>query len=243
MRIPKIIHQTCRDKNTLPVEIIENINSLKRLNPNWEYRLYDDRDVFKFIKENYSEYVYTSAQKINKKYGVVLADLFRYLVIFKMGGVYLDLKSLSKLPLDSILRTNDSYILSQWRNRFGEEFPGWGGHPEFVNFPGGEFQQWHVISAPSHPFLKSVIERVLFNIKNYDQESRGVGGYAVLRLSGPVCYTAAILPLLKKHPFRVVDIYDLGFEYTIYKDYTKENHPWKSSDHYKKQSEPIILTP
>ncbi len=37
------------------------------------------------------------------RYGVVLADIFRYLVIYNEGGVYLDIKSTVNRPLDEII--------------------------------------------------------------------------------------------------------------------------------------------
>ena len=46
--IPKIIHQSFATQE-LPKEIVENIEKIKKINPTWEYRFYDDNDVFKFI--------------------------------------------------------------------------------------------------------------------------------------------------------------------------------------------------
>jgi mannosyltransferase OCH1-like enzyme len=241
MPIPKIIHQTHSGRNALPEEITANIAKIRELNPGWEYRLYDDGEIFRFIKSRYGERLHRAARKINPKYGVVLADLFRYLVVYLEGGVYLDIKSSMTAALDDFLKPDDCYLLSQWRNKFGEEFQGFGMHPELYQHPGGEFQQWHVIAAPRHPFLEAVIKRVLFNIENYDQESSGVGGYGVLRLSGPVCYTLAILPLLRDCRFQVVDIQKAGLLYTIYRGLQLAKHPKHSPEHYSNQLEPIIL--
>lgn len=241
MSIPRIIYQTCADRGALPAEIAANVDALKETNPGWAHRLYEDKDIFRFIRDNYGESVHRCARRINPKYGVVLADLFRYLAVYKTGGVYLDIKSSIESPLDNFLRATDSFILSQWRNRFAEEFQGWGLHPEIRGFPGGEFQQWHVIAAPGHPFLRSVIRRVMFNIENYDPKVHGTGAYGVLRLSGPVCYTLAILPQLRKHPFRVVDVGNFGLRYSIYRDMKSDKHPWKDPRHYRNQVEPIVL--
>ena len=49
-KISKIIHQVYFYKEDLPVEIKKNIEKLKRLNPTWEYRLYDDMDIENYIK-------------------------------------------------------------------------------------------------------------------------------------------------------------------------------------------------
>ncbi len=161
--IPKNIHQTFYTK-VLPSEIEKNVVNIRTLNPGWEYRLYDDDDIVEFIKNNYEPFVLGYYNRINPEYGAARADLFRYLLMHKYGGVYLDIKSAPTKPLDTVLMPDDRYLLSHWRNGKGERFEGAGLHPELHNIPGGEFQQWHIVAAPGHPFLKAVIKKVLRNI-------------------------------------------------------------------------------
>jgi inositol phosphorylceramide mannosyltransferase catalytic subunit len=241
MRIPRIVHQTCPDPSTLPVEITTNISGIKSLNPNWDYRLYSDSDVVDYLRRNVNNAAYEAIRKINPKYGVVLADLFRYLVIYNEGGVYLDIKSKCSRPLDEVIQPSDVFLLSQWRNRYGEEQMGAGLYPELVRVPGGEFQQWHVIAAPKHPFLRRVIQQTIFNIKTYDPLFFGVGKIGVLRLSGPICYTLSIAPLVRRYPCSVVDIQSLGFAYTLYGDLGDGTLHMKSASHYSRLTEPIIF--
>jgi mannosyltransferase OCH1-like enzyme len=238
MSIPKIIHQTCRNKNNLPEEIKNNIESIKKTNRKWEYHLYDDKDIYDFIELNFGDRVLSSVARINPKYGVVLADLFRYLVVYKFGGVYLDIKSSLLCPLDRIIRNDDSFVISQWRNRFGEEYLGWGIHQELGHVPGGEFQQWHVIAEPGHLFLRHVIDQVIFNIESYSPEKFGVGKYGVLRLSGPICYTLSILPHLEGCNKRFIDSHKCGIRYSFYENWF---HHMLDPSHYSNQTEPVIL--
>ncbi len=51
MEIPKIIHQTWYKKD-LPNSIKNNIEKIKKLNPDYEYNFYDDNDILIFIKNN-----------------------------------------------------------------------------------------------------------------------------------------------------------------------------------------------
>lgn len=239
-RIPKIIHQT-HYLDVLPPEINENIEKIKAMNPGWDYRYYNDNDILQFIKDNFGNKILDYFNRINPSYGAARADLFRYLVVYKCGGVYLDIKSSLTAPLDSILTDNDTYLLSYWKNKPGDEFEGFGLHPE-LNPEKGEFQQWHVISAPGHPFLKAVIEAVLRNIDTYIPSLHGVGQHGVLRVTGPVAYTLAINRLLSAYPCRIVNTEeDIGLKYSIYKKFS-HMHIAKAG-HYTLLKDSVILLP
>ena len=49
LAIPRIIHQTARNLDSLPEEIRQNIEALKALNPGWEHRFYSDEAVREYI--------------------------------------------------------------------------------------------------------------------------------------------------------------------------------------------------
>ena len=115
-----------------------------------------------------------------------------------------------------MIRADDVYLLSGWKNRSGEQFDGWGLHPELKHVDGGEFQQWHVVAAPGHPFLRAVIENVLANIDRYNPMLHGTGAHGTVRVTGPVAYTLAIAPLLSTCRYRYVDSEaELGFTYSV----------------------------
>jgi mannosyltransferase OCH1-like enzyme len=237
-RIPKIIHQTYPN-STLPEDLEENRKRFLSLNPSWEYRFYDDKAIVDFIRDNYNPEILGYYNRINPAYGAARADLFRYLVIYKCGGVYLDIKSTVSLPLDTVLKEDDVFLLSHWRNKKDEEYEGWGLHPEIVTSD-GEFQQWHVIAAPGHPFLKAVIENILRNIDLYIPCLHGVGQHGVIRITGPIAYTTAITPLLRLHKHRIVDSEtELGLKYSIYNKFS--HMKIFNARHYTVLTEPVVM--
>lgn len=75
--IPKIIHQTF-GSTVLPELIQKNVEALKDTNPDWEYRFYDDQDIFDFIRKNYSYQVLKAYNSINPMYGAARAGFFRF---------------------------------------------------------------------------------------------------------------------------------------------------------------------
>jgi len=231
--IPKIIHQTFYTRD-LPEKLVANVDQLRRLNPEWEYRFYDDNDIAAFIQTHYPAEVWRYFERIDPSYGAARADLFRYLLMYRMGGVYLDIKSVMTRPI--ALRDDDRLLLSNWP-KVSEGFD-WGGHYELRHIAAGEYQQWHIVCAPGHPCMKAVIETVLANIDTYDPSLHGVGKKGVLRVTGPIAYTTAIHRIQREHPHRVVDIKDeLGFEYNVYRD---QSHEKEFKSHYSRQSKPVV---
>ena len=235
--IPKIIHQTFAT-SALPPELLENQKRLKEINPSWEYRFYEDKDIEAFISNNYSARILDYFKRINPAYGAARADFFRYLLVYKCGGVYLDIKSSTLTSLDQVLMDDDAFVLSHWQNKKGEEFEDWGLHSE-IGTAHGEFQQWHVIATAGHPFLKAVIENIMRNIDIYLPSLHGVGQHGVIRLTGPIAYTEAILPLLKLHRHRIVDSKaDLRLQYSIYDKFSHMKIYKKK--HYTVLTEPLV---
>ena len=239
MAIQKNIIQTCRDKRQLTRDYVENIENIKNLNAGWKHYLFDDSEVKDFFSSYFGAREKGLLSKINKNYGVVLADIFRYAFIHKFGGVYLDIKSTTRLNLDHSLPKDSKFIISQWRNKLGQKFCGWGLHTELIRIPGGEFQQWHVIAENGHCFLSYVLEQVFKNIETYDPIICGVGRLGVLRLSGPICYTLTVYPIIRRYQCTVCDAVNLGLHYSIYENMDLSRHA-QAPSHYSKLTEPII---
>ncbi len=242
MAIPRIIHQTYSARNRLRGDLLKNIRLIIKLNPNWEYRFYDDDDVVDFIRNNYSAEVFSAYCRIVPQYGPARADFFRYFLLLKFGGVYLDVKATLTRPLDTCLQNNDVYLLSHWQNKVGEKHEGWGIHPECSSI-NGEFQQWHIICAPEHPFLRATCRKILQNIDAYDPIKFGTGHMGVLRVTGPIAYTQAITPILSSCEYRIVDIRsECGIEYSIFdRPHSQSGRKNYYKNHYTKEVDSIIL--
>lgn len=226
--IPKQIFQLTSNKHKLHSKFKKNIKYIQKLNPDWKYVLMDDDDMVAYLNLNYPPYILELYNKINPKYGAARADFFRYLLMYKEGGVYLDLKSAMKYPLTNVINKNDEYILSHW---------GCPCHAKALNIKHGEFQQWHIICRPRHPFLANVINNVIKNIQNYKEED-GTGKDIVLDVTGPKAYTRSILPILKENKHRLVEIDEyIGLIYNNLEDYQS----LYSKKHYSKIREKLIL--
>ena len=235
MAVPKTIFQTISSAEQLLPEIDSNIEHLKKSNANWEYQLFFDDDRRQFILSHYGNDFLDLYDSIGGNYGACRADFFRYLLMYEVGGVYLDIKSTCTTPLDDIIGASDDFLLSYWRNDL-EKYRNWGKHPAF-GVP-REFQTWHIICSPKHPFLYSVIEHVRSNLKNYNPFFDGAGKLGVWKTTGPIAYSQAILPILSDNRFRIFDAFESGMQYSLYG--TQSEHHRLSKTHYSQVRTPIV---
>lgn len=236
--IPKTIHQTYPG-GALDSIFSANISTLKSSNPDWSHKLYDSEAIEAFIADAYGLDMVAAYRRIDPLYGAARADLFRYLLIYDQGGVYLDLKSSFDGPIGNRIDTaRDNFILSQWRNGPGEPHEGYGLKSGVDHVAGGEFQQWHVISAPKHPFLGSVILAVLRAIRDYRPWRSGTGKPGVLSVTGPIVYTRTIAPLTGAYPHRRLgNETEIGLVYSILPN---DRHRTMLGAHYSSRKHPVI---
>ena len=104
-RIPRILHQTA-PRADLDIQVYETCMINRGMNPEYEYRFYTDREMNEFIQTYFPQYKDLYDTVIP---GAFRADLFRYMVLHVHGGVYLDCKSSTILPLRDFLPPNATF--------------------------------------------------------------------------------------------------------------------------------------
>ncbi len=83
--IPKIIHACWLGKAEMPQVYKDYVDGWKKLNPDFEVKLWTDEDFEKY----YDNSLFVQDCQRLKKYGF-LADFFRFTVLYEFGGVYID---------------------------------------------------------------------------------------------------------------------------------------------------------
>lgn len=164
MAIPKIIYQTFHS-NKLPFVTRQFIKFMKFRNPAYEYQFYDDERIDTFIRSQFDDETYKAYKKID--IGAVKADFFRYAILYKKGGVYLDIDGYTVRNLDKMIRPDDHGIVTHE------------GNP-------GLYAQYALVFDKGHPFLKRTLEKVVDNIQNNRYPHNGH------QMTGPTVYTAAV---------------------------------------------------
>lgn len=145
--------------------IQKEIDEFKGINSEYNYYLYTDDDIDNFVNTYYQGEISECYNKLN----IIVAkvDFWRYLVLYKYGGVYLDMDSKITKPLNLLIKNEDNAIITME------------GNPNLC-------VQWGLIFSKQHPILKKTIELIVYNIKNncYPND--------IHKMTGPTVYTKAI---------------------------------------------------
>lgn len=165
--IPKNIFQSWISKDLHP-EIQKKVDMMKILNPEYSYQLYTDSEIDEFVNTFYPGEISECFNRLNVP--VAKVDFWRYLVLYKFGGVYVDLDSSINISLNELIGQNDTAIITAETNP-------------------NTFVQWALIFDKQHPILKKVIELIIENIQNNSYPND------ILRMTGPQVYSKAILSL------------------------------------------------
>ena len=143
--IPKIFHQTW-DTEDIPEVFHKWIVTWKKLHPDWSYWFWTLKEIRNFVVAEYPELlslydVYTE--------DIFRSDVMRYLVLYKFGGVYVDLDMEPLMPLDN-WTYNFNCIVSE------ETYE----HPFVVREadPPANILNGFIACRPRHPFLKLAID-------------------------------------------------------------------------------------
>ena len=100
--IPKLIYRTSPFKfDEIPQVILDSYKKDLEKSPEYSMFYFDDFDCQCFIEENYGiEYLSLYNKLIPTAFK---ADLFRYLLLYKHGGVWMDFSMSLNIPLDKII--------------------------------------------------------------------------------------------------------------------------------------------
>lgn len=172
MTIPKIIWQTYKDPyGSLTDYMMEAVNSWRNLNPEYEYRYMDDEQAAEFILSEYGQEWHDIF--ISLPVGVMRGDLWRYMIVYKYGGVYTDLDTECLQPISSWMMEDKDFIVC----------------PETSE----HFCQWTFAATAGHPILKSVLNLIKERLLSPEYGTP----HFVHTHTGPAIWTDGILKALE----------------------------------------------
>ena len=101
--VPLVIYQSWQT-NSVPDYMYSCIQKLIATNAEFDYYLYSDNASRLFIEKYFDKEVLNAFDSL--KPGAYKSDLWRYCILYKRGGVYLDIKYYSLVPLLPIIEQN-----------------------------------------------------------------------------------------------------------------------------------------
>ena len=143
--IPLNVFQTWKSTN-LPKNMKKNIISLRRLNPEFVFFLFDDNMCELFIKQHFDPIVLSTYKKLIP--GAYKADLWRYCALYIHGGIYMDIK------LESV---NNFKLI----NLINKEH-----YPKDIISSGSGIWQGLLVCEAENKYLKKCIDQICINVSN-----------------------------------------------------------------------------
>ena len=216
MAIPKVIYQTYSHKTDIPWKARYHIWNMRRINPEYDYRFYNDEDVDKFIYKEFGADVYKQYSRIT--IGAAKADFFRYAILFKKGGIYMDIDSMTSSKFSSWIKNDDRAIITKERN------PGF-------------YVQWALVYEKGHPFLEKVLDAVIDNIRT-DKYPNDVH-----KMTGPTVYRQVLNSCLNENSSHLYREFGVDFEGKIKFKYWLSGLSFRRKEHWRQsQKKRPILT-
>lgn len=143
--IPSIIHQiTSNKKGKVPMDVVQKAITITQLkNPSYQHISYCFDELASIINGLEGKVVFNAFNRIQAT--AYKADLFRVVILYHYGGVYLDSKMIPILPFDMILPKTGSY--------FPFDIGKNGIQGAFLAFP------------PKDPMMRGAIDEIVANVK------------------------------------------------------------------------------
>lgn len=194
--------QTWKDNN-IPIKYLHFVKRIKSLE-NINYIFFTDNDIEIFIKKNFNQY-YSKFSSFD--YKIQKIDFFRYLAIYYLGGIYLDLDfyllepftdiDISKCIFPIEYEKSSDYLLQ--RQGFNKLI----GNYAFY-------------SPPKHPFLELLISNIInqrINVTNIKKNKY------VYYTTGPVMVTQTYIDFQDKNSIQLLS--PIPFKKTHFGKYGK----------------------
>ena len=157
-KIPKVMVQTSKSSTGIVPLHYNSIMSFIELNPEYEYKFFDDTDCRDFIKGNFEKSILEAYDTLIPT--AFKADLFRYCYLYKNGGIYTDCKMILRKPFREWISKNEEYLLVE-------------------DYGGKQFYNAVMAMTPGNKQLYELILKIKDNTINYSY------GFQCLEYTGP----------------------------------------------------------
>jgi len=188
LEIPKNIFQTHKSSSFINSNHLYTkcVNSWIKHSNKYKYFFYNNKMCDYFIKDNFEDEVYQAYSRLPM--AVMKADLWRYCIIYKYGGIYADADAMCLVDPD-IFTSPKTLLVCGPENAI-------------------HLSQWFFAAPKNSPILKTIID---LSVKRILEIPEIKGEHIIHYLTGPACFTDGIEEFLKandKPTFNDKTLYD-----------------------------------
>ncbi len=243
--IPPIVWRTWKD-NSWETECASAHEWTKTVLPDWTHHICDNTQCRAFIATTFEPRILRAYDACN--FGVMRADLWRYLVLYYHGGLYLDMKT--GVRLRPYFHTTNGPVPRVYSSPWDAQLHGVY-HAHLFRI--GELQQFWIAAEPGSPALWHVVCQIVANIETLlaasdDKDAQFIllpkhdcMKSRVISTTGPIAYTFALAEAASKDPRTVLICgHDCNQCINYYPPNTADLTSIRS-DHYSKCTKPLVF--
>ena len=172
METPKVIHQIWSSKRMPLPEVFKELSETwKEKHPDWQYILWDDAMMDGFMRKHYPQYIDTYNSFL---YDIQRWDIIRYLILYDMGGMYVDFDMECLENVEPLLQKGCCFSCQVEDHIFPDS-----------KVKGVYFDNAFMASTVKHPFMRHIVEQVFSMDLTFQPKGLSKLKY-VLETSGPV---------------------------------------------------------
>lgn len=245
---PTKIWQSWKDDSDGPTSATAGFpHKWREINPSWRYERITDANMNTYVSERFAD---TDPFLVDLFTGltdpILRADLLRYLILLREGGLWADIDVLPRRPVPE-------WVSEQHRGKVNlvvgietdhHKEPVWSGLPYSV-----VLAQFVVLAKPGHPALRVLVERVAASLRELltRKQPRGVITFEdVMATTGPFMFTDVLFQYFKnvtgveytgdemnwlQEPMLIGDVLILP----------KDSFGWLPWEHAHEQDDPMVL--
>ena len=181
--IPNRILCTHVSEHALDPKLKYCMNLIRRFHPKWDFQFFSDGDSREFVKRECLAYL-----ELYDWYPrpVLKADLFRLLVVYRLGGFYLDTDFLLHKKLEPLCREKAVFAYEHVidEKNYQMRYPLWLRAGEerltLANYAFG--------AEAGHPFLAAILDELVYRTQTFEAED--CNDLDILHATGPDAVTS-----------------------------------------------------
>lgn len=215
--VPLVIYQSWQS-HIVPKGMKANILNTVATNPEFDYYLYSDADSRAFIKKYYDDDVVTAFDSLVP--GAYKSDLWRYCILYKLGGVYFDIKMVPLVPIKNIIQSHNVVFVKDIKNPERLSECVWNGL---------------MISPPNNKIFKYCIDEIvescrekLYRRNNLDITGPCLLGRKIKEYASADFFTQNVLNLSGDY----INYHSIPFFLREYPGYRREQSTYQKNKHY-----------
>jgi hypothetical protein len=224
-KIPNRVYQTWL-RPAMPVLIARGIRRFRKMNRDYSFSFFDNQRMAEYMESCYAGHPILELFK-EVRMPAEKADIWRYCILYREGGIYCDIKSALKVPIRAILPPDATELISfeanTWKSvmdleRCADSEVFLSAPPDSIrrglDYPEHVVLSWFLCFEKGSPILKEVIDLIVRHSSFYRGRQFDDPHVAGVHFTGPLALTQAVWKWMDKSGKRPaqcgVDFYGRG---------------------------------